>query len=119
MTDDPHDWLRGAKWTPDQVAQIRRRQRRVHSLLRTTKPKGKINMDNQHRKIKGYRELSQEEIDAMNDVKKSGRVLGEYIEALGKDPSLEVDQRWLAIAKTDLQKGFMALTRSIAKPDFF
>jgi hypothetical protein len=29
-------------------------------------------MDNQHRKIKGYRELSQEEIDLMNKIKAKG-----------------------------------------------
>jgi hypothetical protein len=31
----------------------------------------------------------------------------------------EVDQRWVTIAATQLQQGGMALTRSIAKPDFF
>ena len=30
-----------------------------------------------------------------------------------------IDKRWLAIAKTDLQKGFMSLVRSIAKPETF
>ena len=29
-------------------------------------------MENQHRKIKGYRELSQEEIDLMNHIKAKG-----------------------------------------------
>ncbi|ANA48987.1 hypothetical protein PaMx41_ORF24 [Pseudomonas phage PaMx41] len=29
-------------------------------------------MDNQHKKIKGYRDLSQEEIDMMNRVKELG-----------------------------------------------
>lgn len=74
-------------------------------------------MDNQHRKIKGYRELSQEEIDLMNKIKEKAAEVGslcEEISSLG-----ETDQRWLNIGKTDLQKGFMALTRSIAKPDFF
>jgi len=74
-------------------------------------------MDNQHRKIKGYRDLSQVEIDAMNAVKEKAAEVGELISNLeGND---ELDQRWVAIAKTDLQKGFMAATRSIAKPDFF
>jgi len=74
-------------------------------------------MDNQHRKIKGYRDLSQVEIDAMNAVKEKAAEVGELISELeGND---ELDQRWVAIAKTDLQKGFMAATRSIAKPDFF
>jgi hypothetical protein len=74
-------------------------------------------MDNQHRKIKGYRELSQVEVDAMNAVKEKAAEVGELIRELQDNSSL--DQRWVAIAKTDLQKGFMAATRSIAKPDFF
>lgn len=74
-------------------------------------------MDNQHRKIKGYRELSQPEIDAMNAVKQKAAEVGELIYELEQNKDL--DQRWVAIAKTDLQKGFMAATRSIAKPDFF
>ena len=32
-------------------------------------------MENQHRKIKGYRELSQEEIDLMNRIKAKGKEL--------------------------------------------
>jgi hypothetical protein len=74
-------------------------------------------MDNQHRKIKGYRELSQAEINAMNAVKEKAAEVGELIHEL--EQNKELDQRWVAIAKTDLQKGFMAATRSIAKPDFF
>jgi len=74
-------------------------------------------MDNQHKKIKGYRDLSQAEIDDMNRIKEKAAEVGEMIEALEESP--EIDKRWLAIAKTDLQKGFMALTRSIAKPGFF
>ena len=30
-----------------------------------------------------------------------------------------LDQRWLAIGKKDLQTGFMALVRSVAKPESF
>ena len=74
-------------------------------------------MDNQHRKIKGYRELSQVEVDAMNAVKEKAAEVGKLIRELQDNSSL--DQRWVAIAKTDLQKGFMAATRSVAKPDFF
>ena len=74
-------------------------------------------MDNQHRKIKGYRELSQQEIDAMNEVKEIGVKLGELVSKLKQNPDL--DQRWVSIGATDLQTGLMALTRSIAKPEFF
>lgn len=74
-------------------------------------------MDNQHRKIKGYRELSQEEIDMMNEVKMFGPLFDELFSQL--EAMEETDKRWLAIGKTDLQKGLMAVTRAIAKPDFF
>lgn len=74
-------------------------------------------MDNQHRKIKGYRELNQEEIDAMNEVKVMGIKLSELVEKLENNKDL--DQRWIESGKIDLQKGLMALTRSIARPEFF
>lgn len=77
-------------------------------------------MENQHRKIKGYRELTQEEIDLMNEIKAQGVVLGELVEKL-EDVRRQnnLDARWIAIGKTHLQEGLMALTRSVAKPDFF
>lgn len=88
-------------------------------------------MDNQHKKIKGYRDLSQEEIDMMNEVKEKGVELGELIDKVnafngssndeGLDESVRRSSafRWSAIARTDLQTGLMALTRAIAKPGFF
>lgn len=39
-------------------------------------------MENQHRKIKGYRELSQEEIDLINENKTKGFELGELVERI-------------------------------------
>lgn len=74
-------------------------------------------MDNQHRKISGYRELNQGEIDAMNEVKAKGAELGDLVAKLRSNTDL--DQRWVSIGATDLQTGLMALTRSIAKPTFF
>jgi hypothetical protein len=74
-------------------------------------------MDNQHKQIKGYRDLSQEEISMMNAAKGLAEQVGAFIETLEGEPTL--DKRWLAIAKTDLQKGFMSLVRSIAKPTTF
>lgn len=37
------------------------------------------------------------------------------IEAISDD--YDVDPRWMAIGRTDLQKGFMAVCRSIARPN--
>lgn len=74
-------------------------------------------VDNQHQKIKGYRDLSEAEIDLMNDAKSKAMDIGKLCEVLKEMP--EIDKRWLAIAVTDLQKGFMSLVRSIARPETF
>ena len=74
-------------------------------------------MENQHRQIKGYRELSQEEIDAMNEIKAKGAELGELVAKLRATDGL--DQQWVNIGATDFQTGLMALTRAVAQPTFF
>ena len=74
-------------------------------------------MDNQHKRIKGYRDLTQAEIDVMNKAKEKAAEVGALIEELKVMPG--IDQRWVAIATTDLQKGFMALVRGIAQPTTF
>jgi hypothetical protein len=74
-------------------------------------------MDNQHREIKGYRELNVEEIALMNEVKTLGIEIGELVSKLKSHGGL--DMRWLSIGATDLQTGLMALTRGIAQPTFF
>ena len=74
-------------------------------------------MKDQHKKIKGYRDLTQEEIDLMNQIKEKGAELGELVEKL--EAMAELDKRWIEIGKTNLQQGLMALTRSVAQPGFF
>lgn len=74
-------------------------------------------MENQHRKITGYRDLSKEEIDAMNAVKSEGTRLQLLVEELRANESL--DQRWVSIAESHLQQGVMAAVRSIAQPTSF
>jgi hypothetical protein len=90
-------------------------------------------MNNQHKLIKGYRDLPQETIDLMNKVKEKEReLLALYQEvhtaidiqqrSYGAD-SVEWQRlaaaqpyRWLAIARTDIETGFMAMVRAIAQP---
>ena len=74
-------------------------------------------MENQHKKIKGYRDLSQDEIDLMNETKELSVKVGELCSKLQENS--DTDKRWLAIGTTDLQKGFMSTIRSIAKPETF
>lgn len=74
-------------------------------------------MENQHQRIKGYRDLSQAEIDAMNAIKAKGEELGELVTSLRATEGL--DQRWVSIGATDLQTGIMALVRAVAQPTTF
>lgn len=67
--------------------------------------------------IKGYRDLSQAEVDLMNKLKDVAVVVGEWVDIVLDDP--DTDKRWANIAKTDLQKGFMSLIRAVAKPETF
>ena len=97
-------------------------------------------MENQHRKITGYRELSQEEIDLMNRIKAKGVELLELQYELDQMLRTQADQkslsaaantsdyaefdrfmsaeplRWAEIGKTDIQTGIMALVRAVAQP---
>jgi len=74
-------------------------------------------MDNQHEQIIGYRDLSQEEIDLMNEGKELAVKCGEFIEKLEATES--ADKRSVALGKTNLQQGFMWAIRGVAKPDTF
>lgn len=74
-------------------------------------------MENQHKKISGYRDLSQEEIDLMNESKALAEQCGQLIDKLA---SLEcTDKRNVALAKTNLQQGFMWAIRAVAQPTTF
>ena len=67
--------------------------------------------------IKGYRDLSQSEIDLMNKIKDAAVDVGKWVDIVLDDPA--TDKRWANIAKTDLQKGFMSLIRAVAQPETF
>lgn len=74
-------------------------------------------MENQHKHIKGYRDLSADEIALMNEAKAMAEQVGELVEKIAATPG--IDGRWVATGKTDLQKGFMSLIRGIAQPTTF
>ena len=67
--------------------------------------------------INGYKELTDKEISVINDIKQLANLIGQMVTEMEKTDG--IDQRWLAIGKTDLQKGFMSVIRSIAKPNSF
>lgn len=93
-------------------------------------------------KITGYRQLSAEEIQLVNEGKALAEACGAYVQKLRNyvpascaavttdvqaadvsptdfKPGASIDQRWVSIGGTDLQTGFMALTRSITRPTTF
>ena len=71
-------------------------------------------MDNQHKLVKGYRDLSQSEIDAMNSIKLAEQDIGQLFQQVQAIPG--VDQRSLNIAKTQLQQAFSWFVRAVAQP---
>jgi len=87
-------------------------------------------MKDQHTKITGYRDLSQEEIDLMNRIKahaeKTADLLADVVVLRSgtEEPDLEPGQfgesmRCLALAKTNLQTGQMWFVRAVALPNSF
>lgn len=74
-------------------------------------------MENQHEKITGYRDLTQQEIDLMNEGKAISIQCGEFIQKL--EALSDSDKRCVALGKTNLQQGFMWAIRGIAKPTTF
>lgn len=74
-------------------------------------------MDNQHRHIKGYRDLNQAEIDAMNRLKALAEGCREGLETVAAIEGH--DGRALAIARTEMQTAFMWAIRAIARPTTF
>jgi hypothetical protein len=75
-------------------------------------------LDNQHKHIKGYRDLSESDIELINEIKAAGEQLRHLIAAL-KALGPHLDQRWIAEGNTDLQKGIMCLVRGVAQPESF
>ena len=74
-------------------------------------------MENQHRHIKGYRELSPEEVALMNEVKAKGEELGDIIAKLRALTSNDVV--WIDVGELQLKQGIMSLVRSVAQPTTF
>ena len=87
-------------------------------------------------KITGYRQLSEAEAGLMNEGKALAEQCGAFVAKLRNyvpqdmegAPGTEdgpfklgatLDQRWISIGATDLQRGFMAIIRGIAQPTTF
>lgn len=76
-------------------------------------------MENQHKFIDGYRGLNQSEINVMNDIKRLGNSLGNFLENLKDNTDISVDPVALTTGMADIQKGLMMAVRSVAQPTNF
>jgi hypothetical protein len=65
--------------------------------------------------ITGYRDLTSTDVALVNRIKEAEIHLGQVWNEISQDG--DVDGRWLAIAKTHFQQGFMAFVRSVTQPD--
>lgn len=74
-------------------------------------------MKNETPPIKGYRQLSDAEIELVNALKDLGNAVSFAVESVEQMPA--ADQRAVAIAKTHLQTGLMWLIRAITRPQGF
>lgn len=87
-------------------------------------------MKDQHKMISGYRDLTQEEIDLMNEIKQKEAEVIALIERVKKniihqwetspDEAVRLNNSnadlWLGDAYSTLQHGFMFLVRAVAQP---
>ena len=65
-------------------------------------------------KIPGYREISPNASIIVTGFKETEERLLRLLDVLKNDPL--IDQRWLAIGRTDIEKAFMAINRSVFRP---
>lgn len=81
--------------------------------------------DNQGLPVAGYRPQSDEAVAIVNDHKQLEEILLRRLDALRDMRTKAVietlerpafDQRWLAIARTHFEEGFMALNRAVFQP---
>lgn len=93
-------------------------------------------MENQHQRISGYRDLSQQEIDLINEIKALGIAadavvakvqahIQEQRNNVGNNATEEgrlndaTPERFAAMSKTEFQTGLMYLTRAVGQPTHF
>lgn len=64
--------------------------------------------------VKGYQPQSTKAVEMVNGNKVLEERILQCLDILAADPA--VDQRWLAIGRTQLEQGFMAINRAIFRP---
>lgn len=65
--------------------------------------------------VAGYKPQNQSNVDKVNEHKEAEERLLRHMDSMRVNPTL-YDQRWLAIARTHIEQGFMALNRAVFQP---
>ena len=65
--------------------------------------------------VQGYRAQPESNVQLVNENKVVEEKILRTIDSLMDNP--DIDKRWLSIARTNIEQGFMALNRSIFKPE--
>ena len=76
-------------------------------------------MQDQHKKISGYRDLTQAEIDLMNKLKEMEGAIGDLLRGVEAQTEIAADReagRWVALARTNLETGMMYAIKAVARP---
>ncbi len=76
-------------------------------------------MDNQHREIVGYRDLEKAEVTSINDVKAFEQTTAAILQTIEEEVKQSGDAeagRWVSLARTHLETGFMFAIKAIARP---
>jgi hypothetical protein len=64
--------------------------------------------------VAGYTKQSEENVQMVNQNKQAEERILRCLDLYAATP--EFDQRWVAIARTHIEQGFMAMNRAIFKP---
>lgn len=65
--------------------------------------------------VEGYRSQTSANVETVNQNKRLEEQVLRQLDGLQADPS--IDQRWLAIGRTAIEQGFMAVNRAVFRPE--
>lgn len=64
--------------------------------------------------VPGYRAQAPRAVEIVTDNKNTEEFVLRILDELAADP--EIDKRWLAVGRTQIEQGFMAVNRAVFKP---
>lgn len=66
--------------------------------------------------VSGYTEQSSGAVELVNYHKQMEEVILQQLDDLQRGVPMQCDQRWLAVARTHIEQGFMAMNRAVFRP---